>query len=56
MELDAKSEVVARLLNEAMKGRLTLLFSAHDAEFNQAVALREYLISRKKKRAVSATP
>ncbi|MBI4634262.1 MAG: DUF488 domain-containing protein [Deltaproteobacteria bacterium] len=48
-ELDAKPEVVARLLDEVEKGRLTLLFSAHDAEYNQAVALREYLLSRSKK-------
>jgi uncharacterized protein YeaO (DUF488 family) len=51
LELDAKSAVVARLLDEAVKGRLTLLFSAHDTECNQAVALREYLISRSRKRS-----
>ena len=51
LELDAKSEVVARLLDGAVKGRLTLLFSAHDTECNQAVALREYLLSRYKKRS-----
>ena len=45
LELDANSEVVASLLDEAVKGRLTLLFSAHDAECNQAVALREYLLA-----------
>lgn len=44
LELQAKSEVVARLLEEAGKGRLTLLFSARDTEYNQAVALREYLV------------
>lgn len=43
-ELDAKPEAVARLLEEAAKGRLTLLFSARDAEYNQAVAAREYLL------------
>jgi uncharacterized protein YeaO (DUF488 family) len=51
LELDAQSEAVARLLDEAAKGRLTLLFSARDAEYNQAVALREYLLSRPKGRA-----
>jgi len=45
-ELDAQPQAVARLLEEAAKGRLTLLFSARDAEYNQAVALREYLLSR----------
>jgi hypothetical protein len=32
----------------AAKHRVTLLFSAQDAEYDQAVALREYLISRRK--------
>jgi uncharacterized protein YeaO (DUF488 family) len=50
-ELDAKPEAVAKLLDQAAKGRLTLLFSTRDAEYNQAVALREYLLSRSKKRA-----
>lgn len=45
LELDAKPEAVASLVDEAVKGRLTLLFSARDAEYNQAVALREYLLS-----------
>ena len=50
-ELDADSEAVRRLLDEAAKGRLTLLFSAKDAECNQAVALTEYLLSRSKRGA-----
>lgn len=49
-ELEAKPEAVARLLDEAAKGRLTLLFSARDVEYNQAVALRDYLLSQFKKR------
>lgn len=48
-ELDAQPEAVARLLDAAAKGRLTLLFSARDIAYNQAVALREYLISQAKK-------
>jgi uncharacterized protein YeaO (DUF488 family) len=51
VELDAQPEGVARLLAEAAKGRLTLLFSARDAEYNQAVALRDYLLSRPGKKA-----
>lgn len=51
LELDTKPQAVARLLDEAAKGRLTLLFSARDVEYNQAVALREYLLSPSKKRA-----
>lgn len=50
LELDAKPEIVARLLDEAAKGRLTLLLSAHDTECNQAVALREYLIAQSEKK------
>ncbi len=45
-ELDAQPEVVAKLLDETAQGRLTLLFSARDVEYNQAVALREYLLSQ----------
>lgn len=44
-ELDAQREAVAQLAAEAAKGRLTLLFSARDADFNQAVALKEYLLT-----------
>lgn len=50
-ELDAKPELVQQLLAEAAKGRVTLLFSARDAECNQAVALKEYLLSRFHKRS-----
>lgn len=45
-ELEAKPQIVARLLEESAKGRVTLLYSAQDVECNQAVALREYLLSR----------
>ncbi|HEY3342707.1 MAG TPA: DUF488 domain-containing protein [Anaerolineae bacterium] len=49
-ELDARTEVLNNLLDQAANGSLTLLFSARDTECNQAVALREYLLSRFKKR------
>ncbi|MGI9294265.1 MAG: DUF488 domain-containing protein [Pseudomonadales bacterium] len=45
-ELDAKPETMEALIDEAVKGRLTLLFSARDIECNQAVALREHLLAR----------
>lgn len=48
LELDANPEPVGRLMAEAEKGRLTLLFSARDVECNQAVALKEYLLSHSK--------
>ncbi len=42
-ELDGKQAEVRQLLSAARQGNVTLLFSAHDAEHNNAVALREYL-------------
>lgn len=45
-QLDAEPEAVKQLLDEAAKRRLTLLFAAKDIECNQAVALKEYLLSR----------
>ena len=45
-ELDGQAEAVAALLDAAKKGRLTLLFSARDTEYNQAVALKAYLLAR----------
>ncbi len=49
-ELDGKPELAATLLEKAATGRLTLLFSARDSEFNQAVALREYLTSESRQK------
>lgn len=46
LELDAHQEGVRELLDAAGRGRLTLLYSHRDVEFNQAAALKEYLISR----------
>ncbi len=43
-ELDERPEEVSLLLMLAAEGPLTLLFSAHDPEHNQAVALRSYLL------------
>ena len=44
-ELDDQPEAVGELLAAASQGRLTLLFSARETEHNQAVALKEYLLS-----------
>ena len=43
-ELADSPEGVARLLEEAKKGRVTLLFAARDIECNHAVVLRDYLL------------
>lgn len=45
-ELDQNPQPVKKLLEIAAQGRLTLLFSARDAEFNQAVGLKEYLLAK----------
>jgi len=45
-ELDKNAELVGQLLEKASQGRLTLLYAAREVQFNQAVALREYLITK----------
>jgi uncharacterized protein YeaO (DUF488 family) len=45
-ELDAKPDAWRPLLAAAEHGRVTLLFSSHDPEHNNAVALRAYLLKR----------
>lgn len=42
-ELDAKPEAWQPILSAARRGRVTLIYSSHDIEHNNAVALREYL-------------
>ncbi|HEX5461009.1 MAG TPA: DUF488 domain-containing protein [Steroidobacteraceae bacterium] len=43
-ELGQKRELMAELRSLARKGRLTLVYSAHDEAHNQAVVLREALL------------
>ena len=47
-ELDKKPETVNQLHDLAVRGRITLLFSARDDQCNQAIALKEYLMSKAK--------
>ncbi|MFT8719504.1 DUF488 domain-containing protein [Acetobacter sp.] len=42
-ELDNRSEVIARLLDYARRGPITLLVGARDTEHNEAVVLADYL-------------
>ena len=42
-ELTAKRDAWMPILEAATKGDITLLFSAHDSEHNNAVALKEFL-------------
>lgn len=42
-ELDAQPEVVQPLLEAARNGKVTLVYSSHDQQHNNAVALKEHL-------------
>lgn len=48
-ELDANPAPWQELLKLAKRQRLTLLFSSHDAEHNNVVALRSYLEAKARK-------
>ncbi|HEX8960038.1 MAG TPA: DUF488 domain-containing protein [Geobacteraceae bacterium] len=48
-ELKENSDSWQQLLTEARHGTVTLLYSAHDLEHNNAVALKEFLDARLKK-------
>ena len=53
-ELDSHPEACEPIRSAARHGRVTLIYSSHDAEHNNAVALKEYLSARKgKKRKVN---
>lgn len=43
LEGEAETEALSELRDWMRKGRVTLLFAAHDEAHNNAVALREYL-------------
>lgn len=45
-ELDNHSEAWEPILSAARHGRVTLVYSSHDTEHNNAVALKEYLSAR----------
>ena len=47
-ELDQNPEGVDRLVDAVENGPVTLLYSAKDAKYNQAVALKEYLSARRR--------
>lgn len=42
-ELDKHPEAWQPIIDATKKGKVTLLFSSHDAEHNNVVALKEYL-------------
>lgn len=45
-ELDSRPEAWRILLEEARHGAVELLYNVHDARYNNAVALKEYLDSK----------
>lgn len=45
-ELDGESDGLEPIVEAANRGNVTLLYSAHDTEHNNAVALKEYLSKR----------
>jgi uncharacterized protein YeaO (DUF488 family) len=44
VELDAQPQAVQVLLDHIAQGRVTLLFSSKETQYNNAQALREYLL------------
>jgi uncharacterized protein YeaO (DUF488 family) len=50
-ELDNRPEIVKQLADLLEKRHVTLVYSAKNEEFNQAVALKEYLDTKHKSRA-----
>lgn len=48
-ELDARPEALAPIRSASRKGKVTLLYSSHDEEHNNAVALKTYLNRHRRK-------
>lgn len=57
-ELKSRAAVLQPLRDALKRGKVTLVYSAHDAEHNQAVVLREILLetSSRTRRSRRATP
>jgi uncharacterized protein YeaO (DUF488 family) len=54
-ELTAHADVIEPIIKAAKRGRVTLLYSSHDEEHNNAVALKNYVEVRMKKRVLPKT-
>jgi uncharacterized protein YeaO (DUF488 family) len=48
-ELDSQPESWRPILTAARRGRVTLVYSSHDEEHNNAVALQEYLQAKRRR-------
>lgn len=46
-ELREQPQTLTELRNQARRGRVTLVYAAHDPLYNNAVALRQVLLSRR---------
>ena len=55
-ELSAHRDAWSSILEAGRRGPVTLVYSAHDAEHNAAVVLRDYLTRRAPKRAPRRKP
>ncbi len=55
-ELDANPGAWGALVEAARQGDVTLVYSSRDTEHNNAVALREYLLTKLKGKARAAGP
>ncbi len=52
-ELHAHADALESLRKAAERGRVTLVYSSHDTEHNNAVALKDYLEARMRKKQIS---
>jgi uncharacterized protein YeaO (DUF488 family) len=50
-ELDSRKDAWQPIVTAARRGRVTLVYSSHDTEHNNAVALQQYLRSKMWRRA-----
>jgi uncharacterized protein YeaO (DUF488 family) len=48
MELGEKENLVSLILEKMSSGNVTLLFGAKDKQFNNAIALKEYIAERQR--------
>ena len=55
-ELDAQAEALKPIRDAARHGRVTLIYSAHDTEHNNALALKRYLTGAGRVRRHKAKP
>ncbi|MGH9356391.1 MAG: DUF488 domain-containing protein [Terriglobia bacterium] len=54
-ELGANAETLEPILKAARRGRVTLVYSSHDIEHNNAVALKDYVEARLNQKRVPHT-